>query len=61
MGAPTFAELYSMKEHETLYIDGTNFILILRVPHGWVYTSMDKSVGVMSSVFVPRTGVTGQE
>lgn len=46
--------IYNLKLHESLIVT-ENFVstLVLRVPNGWVYTALDKSRGIMSSVFVP--------
>lgn len=47
-------QLYQLDLHEEVPIkDGINSTWAIRVPGGVVYTIMDKSSQVMTSVFVP--------
>lgn len=62
MKAPTFNELMDLKQHETAGWDTlSGFVTVLRVPHGFIYTTMDKGCGVMSSVFVPILNIKGED
>ncbi len=45
--------IYDLKMHETLVVaDNLLFTKAMRVEGGWIYTSLDKSHNIMSSVFV---------
>lgn len=46
--------IYELKLHEiTIAHDAFLFVTVLRVPGGWIYSSLDKSHNILSSVFVP--------
>jgi hypothetical protein len=48
-------DIYNLKLHEqTVVIDAWGYVVTtLRVPGGWVYTSINKGSGIGTSVFVP--------
>jgi hypothetical protein len=55
-------ELFKLSMHESAMIDAGCFaVSVMRVHHGWIYTTFDKSHGVASSVFVPILNVKGEE
>ena len=54
--------LHGMALHEMIRFDsGGLHVQILRVPHGWIYSQMDKSNMILSSVFVPWCNSVGAE
>jgi hypothetical protein len=50
----TKKDIYKLEMHETTVVDDCSlFTTVMRVPHGWIYRSYDKSSNILSSVFVP--------
>lgn len=46
--------IYTIGLHEKIVVsDGNLFVEALRVPGGWIYSSIDKSSNIGCSTFVP--------
>lgn len=53
--APSAADIEKLKLHESIGWDGmVGFMVITRVPNGYIYATVDKSHKILSTVFVPR-------
>lgn len=60
--SPSFEQLIRMKDHDLIQFEsGSMFVQILRVPHGWIYTHIDKANSISSSTFVPILNIKGEE
>jgi hypothetical protein len=58
--SPSFEVMANMKAHEVIVVEDANlFTTALRVPHGWMYRSYDKSHNILTSVFVPMVDSRG--